>query len=178
MADPYATRVPLIGFAAFSGTGKTTLLKAIIPLLKARGLRLGVIKHAHHAFAIDKPGKDSFELRSAGATTVMLSSSARRAMITELERQQEPSLAEELSHFDIDSVDIILVEGFKREPFRKIELHRPALAMPLLFPDDPSIIAIASDAPLLREAAIPLLDLNQPGQIADFIRTELLDLRD
>jgi molybdopterin-guanine dinucleotide biosynthesis protein B len=167
-------RVPLLGFAAFSGTGKTTLLTRLIPLLDGAGLRIGLIKHSHHAFEIDYPGKDSYELRKAGASPVMLSSSHRRAIMTEHREIREPSLDEELRHFDQTVVDFILVEGFKRERFPKIELHRPALGRPLLFPEDDSIIAIAADAPLPVEPAIPRLDLNDPVQIARFILQDFL----
>lgn len=159
----------VLGFAAFSGTGKTTLLKQLIPLLKAQGLKVGLIKKSHHDFEIDKPGKDSYELRMAGASPVMLSSSHRRAIITEHSEQRERSLAEELAYFDLDSVDLVLVEGYKDESFPKIELHRPSLGKPLLFPQDPAIIAIACDGPLPLQAHIPLLDLNEPATIAQFI---------
>jgi molybdopterin-guanine dinucleotide biosynthesis protein B len=167
-------RVPLLGFAAFSGTGKTTLLTRLIPLLKGEGLRVGLIKHSHHAFEIDYPGKDSFELRRAGASPVMLSSSHRRAIMTEHRVIREPSLNEELLHFDQTDVDLILVEGFKRERFPKIELHRSALGMPLLFPGDDSIIAIAADAALPIAPPIPRLDLNDPAQIVRFILKDVL----
>jgi len=159
----------VLGFAAFSGTGKTTLLKQIIPLLKEKGLRVGLVKASHHGFEIDRPGKDSHELRMAGASPVMLSSSRRRAIITEHAEIRERGLAEELAFFDQGSVDIILVEGFKQEGFPKIELHRPSLGKPLLFPDDPSIIAIATDGALPVAPAIPQFDLNAPRPIADFI---------
>jgi molybdopterin-guanine dinucleotide biosynthesis protein B len=172
-------RVPLLGFAALSGTGKTTLLKPLIPLLKAAGLRVGLIKHAHHTFEVDRPGKDSFALRQAGASPVLLSSSHRRAVLTEHPEPAEPSLNHELLYLDQDSVDLVLVEGFKREALPKIELHRPALGQPLLFPDDPHIIAVATDAALEFTPAIPYLDLNQPAQIAAFILTRFLpDARD
>jgi molybdopterin-guanine dinucleotide biosynthesis protein B len=159
----------VLGFAGYSGAGKTTLLKQIIPLLKAHGLRVGLIKKSHHDFEIDQPGKDSYELRMAGASPVMLSSSHRRAIITEHEVVLERSLAEELSFFDSTSVDLILVEGFKLEPFPKIELHRPSLGKPLLFPSDPSIIAIATDGIVPDGPGIPRLDINSPRLIADFI---------
>lgn len=162
-------RVPLIGFAAASGTGKTTLLCRLIPLLKARGLRVGLVKHSHHRFDVDQPGKDSYELRQAGANPVMLSSALRRAVMTERPQAQDPSLAEELAYFDQEAVDLILVEGFKREHFAKIELCRPALGQPLLFPEDDAIIAVASDGPLPLPTGLPLLDLNSPQAIADFI---------
>ena len=162
-------RVPVLGFAACSGTGKTTLLKQLIPLLKRQGLRVGLIKKSHHDFEIDRPGKDSHELRMAGASPVMLSSSHRRAIITEHESVRERSLDEELAFLDQTTVDLVLVEGFKQERFPKIELCRPVLNKPLLFPDDTSIIAVATDAELPVRAEIPRLDINQPAEIADFI---------
>lgn len=163
----------MLGFAAFSGTGKTTLLKRLIPLLKAAGLRVGLIKKSHHDFAIDYPGKDSYELRQAGASPVMLASSHRRAIITEHEDRRERSLAEELGYFDLAAVDLVLVEGFKHEAFPKIELHRPALGKPLLFQHDDSIIAIATDAALPVEPHLPVFDINAPEPLADFILSRL-----
>ena len=161
---------PILGFAAFSGTGKTSLLTQLIPLLKQRGLRLGVIKHSHHDFEIDQPGKDSFKLRSAGATSVMLVSQYRRAVITEFNPPQANQLSDQLAAFPSDNLDLILVEGFRDEAFAKIELHRPSLGKPLLSPNDPNIIAIASDELLTNTPAnLPCLDLNQPQAIADFI---------
>ncbi len=167
-------RVPVVGIAAFSGTGKTTLLVKLIPLLKAKCLRIGLIKHSHHSFQIDRPGKDSYELRKAGANPIMLSSSHRRAVIAEHVTIKEPELADELVHFDQTDVDLILVEGFKRERFPKIELHRPALGKALLFPGDDSIIAIATDAELAVVPPIPLLNINKPEQVAEFIFTRFL----
>jgi len=158
-----------LGFAAFSGTGKTTLLKQLIPLLKEKGLRVGLVKASHHDVEIDTPGKDSHALRLAGASPVMLSSPRRRAIITEHGEPRERGLAEELVFFDQAGVDIILVEGFKHEDFPKIELHRPSMGKPLLFPEDASIIAIATDAPLPVAPPIPQLDLNSPRPIAEFI---------
>lgn len=162
-------QVPVLGFAAPSGTGKTTLLKHLIPILKQKGLRVGLVKRSHHNIEIDLPGKDSHTLRMAGASPVMLSSSHRRALITEHEVIREHSLDEELAYFDQAAVDLILVEGFKREPFPKIELSRPGLNEPLLFPNDASIIAVAADAELPVCPKVPALDLNNPLQIADFI---------
>ncbi len=162
-------KVPLLGFAALSGTGKTTLLKQLIPLLKDQGLRIGLIKHAHHAFEVDSPGKDSFELRQAGASPVMLCSSRRRVIMTDHAVPRDPSLNEELLHLNQGELDVLLVEGFKHEVFPKLELHRPSLGHPLLYPEDAQIIGIATDAELLPAPLIPCLNLNQPQTVADFI---------
>jgi len=161
---------PVIGFSAFSGTGKTTLLKKIIVLLRQRDIRLALIKHAHHAFEIDYPGKDSFELRKAGAYQMLISSATRKALVTEFEPfQEEPTLPDLINDLDHANIDLILVEGFKREHFAKIELHRAALNKPYLFQNDQDIIALASDHELKLETDLQLLDLNQPEMIADFI---------
>jgi molybdopterin-guanine dinucleotide biosynthesis adapter protein len=166
--------VPIIGFAAFSGTGKTTLLTQIIPVLKHHGLRIGLIKHSHHNFQIDQPGKDSFRLRAAGASPVMLVSTHRRAIITEITPEIEPRLDDQLKLFDQSELDLILVEGFKAEQFPKIELHRPSLNKPLLYLNDPNIIAIASDCALETPDYMTQLDLNQPERIAAFILNQLM----
>ncbi len=168
------SKVPVLGIAAFSGTGKTTLLIQLIPLLKRRGLRIGLIKHSHHSFDIDHPGKDSYKLREAGANPVMLSSKLRRAVITEHENPSEPVLSEQLQHLDLSNLDLVLVEGFKRERFPKIELHRPSLGKPLLYPNDDSVIAIATDSRLAVEPEIPVLDINRPDQVAEFILEDFL----
>ncbi len=162
-------RVPIVGFAAFSGTGKTTLLTRLIPFLRQRGQRVAVVKHAHHSFEIDKPGKDSHELRHAGANPVLIGSRHRWALMKETPGQDEPVLDNLLARLDQDELDLILVEGFKHEQFPKIELHRPSVGKPLLFPEDSSVIAIATDEPLPETPPIPVLDLNQPEQIAAFI---------
>jgi molybdopterin-guanine dinucleotide biosynthesis protein B len=166
--------VPILGFAAFSGTGKTTLLAQIIPILKHHGLRIGLIKHSHHSFQIDQPGKDSFRLREAGASPVMLVSTHRRAMITEITPEQEPRLDDQLKLFDQSELDLILVEGFKSEQFPKIELHRPSLNKPLLYPDDPNIIAIATDDLLEIPDTLIQLDINQPEMIVSFILKQFM----
>lgn len=166
---------PLIGFAAYSGTGKTTLLTKLIPLLKKNKLRVGVIKHSHHAFDIDYPGKDSYRIRRAGASPVLLVSRFRRAIISEFESPREPCLHQQLTYFDNEDLDIILVEGFKKENFPKIELHRPSLEKPLLFPEDDSIIAIACDQKPLGSVSIPILDINEPEQICRFILERFID---
>jgi molybdopterin-guanine dinucleotide biosynthesis protein MobB len=161
--------LPVLGFAAYSGTGKTTLLKQVIARLKAANLRLGVVKHAHHAFDIDKPGKDSYELRKSGAEQVLVASKKRWALMVETpDNDEDPSLARLISRFDPAQIDLILVEGFKHESIRKIELHRRGTKHPLLYPEDPNIIAVATDEPL-RQVPVPQLDLNNPHQIADFI---------
>jgi len=169
-------KVPILGFAAYSGTGKTTLLTQLIPILKQQGLRIGLIKHSHHNFQIDQPGKDSYRLRDAGASPVMLVSSHRRAIITEFPAIFEPVLDEQLLAFDQSELDLILVEGFKATQFPKIELHRPTQNMPLLYPNDSSIIAVASDTQLDIPVALVQLDLNQPGQIAKFITQHVMGL--
>ena len=149
---------PVLGFAAFSGTGKTTLLVKLLPLLVKRGIRVGMIKHAHHDFDIDTPGKDSYKLRKAGARQMLVASSRRRALMTETPGQQEPQLEELISILDLDSIDLILVEGFKHLAFPKIELHRAGLGHPLLFREDRNIIALAADhTPDNRD--LPLLDI-------------------
>ena len=167
------SNVPVLGVAAFSGTGKTTLLKQLIPLLRARGLRVGVIKHTHHDFDVDRPGKDSYELRHAGADEMLLASGRRWALMVETGREGDPELSHLLTRMDHRNLDLVLVEGFKHEHFPKIELYRPGLGKPLLFPDDPDIIAVAADGPIGRETQLPLLDLNDPEEIAEFIRAHL-----
>ncbi|MBV1951403.1 MAG: molybdopterin-guanine dinucleotide biosynthesis protein B [Cycloclasticus sp.] len=163
---PSLTPPPVVGFIANSGTGKTTLLSRLLPILKERGFKIGLIKHSHHDFDIDQPGKDSYRLRKAGASPVVLVSSHRRAVITEL-GSQEPTLAEQLYCFPAGSVDLVIVEGFKDEDYAKIELHREELKNPLMQPHDPSIIAIVSNQQLT--ANVPVIALSEPSQVADFI---------
>lgn len=162
-------RKPLLGFAAYSGTGKTTLLEKLIPPLHQRGLRLAVVKHAHHDFDIDHPGKDSYRLRKAGAEQTLVASARRWALITETGDEGDPALDTLLRHLDQDQLDLVLVEGFKHESFPRIELHRPAMGRPLLYPQDSSIIAIATDEPLPEPPAIEHLDLNDVPAIAAFV---------
>jgi len=162
-------RIPVLGFAARSGTGKTTLLEKLIPLLKASGLRVGLIKKSHHNVEIDLPGKDSYRFRQAGASTVLLCSPYRRAIIVEHAAQKEPDLCEELAQIDQHSLDIILVEGFKDANIPKIELRRKHGDNPLELRNDPSIIALADDNGPIPNTNIPHLDINNAGQIRDFI---------
>lgn len=162
--------VPILGIAAWSGTGKTTLLQRVIPLLCGEGLRIALLKHAHHAFDVDRPGKDSYRLREAGAEQVLVASRQRWVLMAETpERTERPDLAQMLGRLDPDAADLVLVEGFKRAPIPKIELHRPALGQPLLYPRDARVLAVATDAPLEPVPAIPVLDLDAPAQVAGFI---------
>ena len=164
--------LPLIGFAAFSGTGKTTLLRQLIPALNAKGIELAVIKHAHHQFDIDVPGKDSYEIRQAGAQQVLVSSSNLMALMeVQPAEMTEPQLADLIPRLDTQKLDLILVEGFKHEVIPKIELYRPILEKPLLHPDDSNIIAIATDAPLNSSVTIDTIDLNNIAEMANYIET-------
>jgi molybdopterin-guanine dinucleotide biosynthesis protein B len=175
MASPLIrAKVPILGFAAASGTGKTTLLKAIIPRLRNRGVRVGLIKHAHHAFEVDQPGKDSYELRKAGACPVLITSLNRRVILFDHAEPKDPELWEELTFLDTRDLDLILVEGFKREVFPKIELYREGIGAPLQFPEDPSVIAIATDGSLGVLPPIPVLDLNDPEAVCQFIGAHFL----
>lgn len=166
----YTHKPPVLGFAAYSGTGKTTLLRQLIPLLCNEGLHIGLIKHAHHQFDVDQPGKDSYELRHAGAQRVLVGSRRRWALMVETPDAEEPTLPDLLGQLPADDLDLILVEGFKHEAFPKIELHRTATGRPWLYPDDSSIIALATDNSIgLATVDMPVLDLNQPAVIAGFI---------
>ena len=155
----------IFGLAGWSGSGKTTLLTAVIPELVARGLIVSTIKHAHHAFDIDRPGKDSWRHRQAGAREVMVASSRRWAIMHELRGAAEPTLDELVAR--MSHADLLLVEGWKRHPHPKLEVHRPALGKPLIYPDDPHVVAIAADEPVA--APIPLLPLGDASAVAEFI---------
>ena len=164
-------KVPMLGFAALSGTGKTTLLLKLLPLLQARGYRIGMIKHAHHNFEIDHAGKDSYALRKSGIEQIVIGSRHRWAYIVEHHDAKEPSLNQLLGELKQERLDLILVEGFKHESIPKIELHRPSLGRALLYPDDQAIIAIAHDAPRAIPTDLPQLNINNTDSIADFITT-------
>jgi len=168
--------VPYLGICAYSGTGKTTLLTRLIPLLRKEGLRIGMVKHAHHQFNVDQPNKDSYRLREAGACQTLIASRKCKAWIEErADQANEPTLAEALAALQPESLDLVLIEGFKKEQFPKIELHRPGLGTPLIFPNDKNVIAIATDDQLpVATGALPLLDLNVPSQISDFILHDFL----
>jgi len=156
----------VIGFAGFSGSGKTTLIEALIPVLRSKGLSISLIKHAHHDFDVDVPGKDSYRHREAGAQEVLVTSDRRWALMHELRGHPETTLQEHLQR--LSPCDLVIVEGFKREPFAKIEVRRKDHDAPALAPSDPYIIAIATDTALESES-LPILDLNQPNDIADFL---------
>ncbi|KLV09440.1 bifunctional molybdopterin-guanine dinucleotide biosynthesis adaptor protein MobB/molybdopterin molybdotransferase MoeA [Photobacterium ganghwense] len=158
--------LPLLGFAAWSGTGKTTVLEAMLPKLVARGIRVAVIKHAHHNFDIDKEGKDSYRLRKAGAAQMLISSRYRRAIVTETP-DEEATLPQLIAQLDQTQLDLILVEGFKQLHFPKIELHRQEVGKPWLHPEDSNIIAVAANVPV--ETHLPTLDINDLDQITDFV---------
>ena len=162
--------LPMLGFCAWSGTGKTTLLRQLIPLLKQHGLRVSAIKHAHHHFDLDQPGKDSFELRKAGAEQTVICTTTRMALITEFASpEDEPELRQIVASLDPARTDLVLVEGYKDVNFPKIELHRQALGKPYLFEDDESVIALACDAAPPAGIEIPVLDLNDIDAMASFI---------
>ncbi len=168
--QPITSAIPLLGFCAYSGTGKTTLIKQIIPLLKNHGLQVAVIKHAHHDFDLDQPGKDSYELRKAGADKTIICSHTRMVQITEFEKPlDEPSLEDIVSQFRAGDYDLILVEGYKTAKIPKIELHRQALGKPLMFNDDDTIIALACDQCQDHDHPITCLNISEPQEVADFI---------
>jgi molybdopterin-guanine dinucleotide biosynthesis protein B len=160
----------LFGLAGWSGSGKTTLMKALLPELIGRGVTVSTVKHAHHSFDVDQPGKDSYEHRRAGAREVMVASSERWALMRELRGAPEPALDALIAR--MSPVDLLLVEGFKRHHHPKLEVHRPSNGKPLLCPDDPDIVAVASDVPL-ADLKIPRLPLDDVPAIADFILRRL-----
>ena len=160
----------VFGITGYSGAGKTTLLEALIPLFVARGLRVSLIKHTHHDFDIDKPGKDSWRLREAGCAEVMLLSNRRWALMHELRGAAEPDLAEQIAL--LSPCDLVLIEGYKEAPYPKLEVHRAANDKTLLATTNPeNIVAVASDAAisLSAELAVPVLDLADRNAIANFI---------
>jgi molybdopterin-guanine dinucleotide biosynthesis protein B len=159
----------VFGFAGFSGSGKTTLIEALIPRFVMEGLRVSLIKHAHHEFDIDRPGKDSYRHREAGATEVMLASAKRWVLMHELRSRPEPELPDLLTRFA--PCDLVLVEGFKRQPIPKLEIHRAAAARPLLFRHDEHIVAIATDEPI--DTTLPRFGLEDYDEITEFILVHL-----
>ncbi len=154
------------GLMGWSGSGKTTLLVSLLTELLGRGFTVSTMKHTHHKVDIDQPGKDSYRHRAAGATEVMLASSARWTLLHELRDEAEPGIDDLIAH--MKPVDLLLIEGFKTYRHAKMEVHRPSVGKPLIGSDDPSVVAVASDAPLAG-ISLPVLDLNDVPAIADFI---------
>ncbi|HMA90920.1 MAG TPA: molybdopterin-guanine dinucleotide biosynthesis protein B [Burkholderiales bacterium] len=159
----------VFGFAGYSGSGKTTLIEQLIPRFVRRGVRVSLIKHAHHTFDVDQPGKDSYRHRHAGAGEVLVTSSRRWVLMHELHGEPEPSFEEQMKH--LSPCDLVLIEGFKFAPIPKLEVWRAVTGEPLLHPNDPHIVAVASDAKV--DTRLPLLDLNDGERIANFILTEV-----
>jgi len=153
------------GFAGWSGSGKTTLIEKLIPILVKRGLRVSLLKHAHHTFDVDQPGKDSYRHRHAGAAEVLVTSSRRWVLMHELRGAKEPAFDEQVKQ--LSPCDLLIVEGFKFAPIPKLEVWRAETGEALLHPNDPHIVAVASDARV--DTKLPLLDLNDPAAIASFI---------
>ena len=164
----------VIGLAGWSGAGKTTLLSRVIPYFIKEGLRVSVIKHAHHEFDVDVPGKDSWVHRQSGAAEVLVSSARRWALMHELRGAAEPRLPELLTK--MSRVDLVVVEGFKRAPHRKIEVHRAANGKPLLFPDDPGIAGIATDTAV--ETTLPVVHLDDIPAIAAMMQRSAISVED
>ena len=156
----------IIGLAGWSGSGKTTLVARLLPELTRRGYRVSTMKHAHHEFDVDQPGKDSYRHRTAGATEVLVASAARWALMHEHRGSGEPTVAELTAH--MTPVDLLIVEGFKREGHDKIEIHRQETGKPLLYPGDPHIVAVLSDE-ALQGCPLPVLDIDDIPAVADFI---------
>lgn len=164
----------VIGLAGWSGAGKTTLASRVVPHLLKEGLRVSVIKHAHHEFDVDVPGKDSWVHRQAGATEVLVSSARRWALMHELRGTPEPRLQELLSK--LTPVDLVLVEGFKRDPHRKVEVSRAANGKPWLFPDDPGIVGIITDNAV--ETRLPVVHLDDIDAVAALIKQSAISIQD
>ncbi|MCS0403552.1 bifunctional molybdopterin-guanine dinucleotide biosynthesis adaptor protein MobB/molybdopterin molybdotransferase MoeA [Vibrio diabolicus] len=171
----HTLNIPILGFAAYSGTGKTTLLEALLPKLTEAGLRIGMLKHAHHNFDVDKPGKDSYRLRKAGASQMLIASRNRFALMTETP-EAEAEFEYLLTRFDEDKLDVVLVEGCKNIAFPKIELHREEVGKPWLYPHDENIIAIASDSGEL-DSELPQMNINDLDAIAQFVLQYVQDAK-
>jgi molybdopterin-guanine dinucleotide biosynthesis protein B len=161
--------VRVFGFAGWSGSGKTTLIEKLIPRFVGAGLRVSLIKHAHHTFDVDQPGKDSYRHRHAGAAEVLVSSSRRWVLMHELRGAAEPAFDEQLKH--LSPCDIVIVEGFKHAPIPKLEVWRRETGEPLIHPNDPHIVAVASDTRV--DTKLPVLNLNDDAGIASFILAHL-----
>ena len=167
---------PLLGFAAYSGTGKTTLLEKLIPILVERGLNVALVKHSHHDIEMDKPGKDSYRLRKAGASQVVLAGTHRSICFHEHKKAHDSELAEQLTLLETESLDLVLVEGYRDQSFAKIELHRHVLQKPFLYPNDSNIIALVCDQVTnqninkdLMQCDLPLFDFEALHDLVEFI---------
>jgi molybdopterin-guanine dinucleotide biosynthesis protein B len=167
----------IFGLTGWSGSGKTTLVRRLVPELRTRGLRVSTMKHAHHGFDIDKPGKDSYVHREAGAVEVMISSRNRWVLQHENREAPEPTM-EELVQY-MTPVDLVIVEGYKSYPHDKLEVFRPSIGKPLMAGENPTIVAVATDAPAEVQVAVPVIDLNDTAAIADFViaRCGLFELK-
>jgi molybdopterin-guanine dinucleotide biosynthesis protein B len=158
----------IFGFAGWSGSGKTTLIEQLIPLLTRDGLTVSLVKHAHHDFDVDQPGKDSWRHRKAGCAEVLVSSARRWALMHELGEEPEMTLSESLAR--LSPCDLVLIEGYKRAPIPKLEIHRSEIGKPPLFPGDPHIVGFATDAPeRFADARLPVLDLSNAQAIRSFV---------
>lgn len=162
----------IMGFAGWSGSGKTTLIEKVIQALRARGLVVSLIKHGHHNAEFDVPGKDSYRHRQAGCQEVLMSSGRRWALIHELRGAPEPRVEDLIAR--LSPCDVVLVEGYKNAPFPKVEVHRPSVGKPLIYPGNSHVVAIATDVPV--EAPMPRFDINDPAAVAEFV-IEYLDLQ-
>lgn len=155
----------VFGIAGYSGSGKTTLIEQLVPRMLREGLTISLIKHAHAGFDIDRPGKDSYRHREAGCTEVLLTSDKRWVLMHELRGRREPSLDEQLEM--LSPCDLVLIEGFKWAAVPKLEVYRPSLGKPPLYPDNAHVVAVASDAPL--DTNLPQLDINDADAIVLFV---------
>ena len=169
-AAPYGLALPAVGFVGSSGSGKTTLIERLVPILNARGRRVGVLKHAQRDFDVDRPGKDSYRARAAGASEVLVASQRRWALLAEeADPEAEPRLARTLTRFTPGQVDLVLVEGFAHEAYPKIEVYRPSHGQPpKCWPGDPDVVAVATDEEIGR-SPVPCLDLNDADAVASFV---------
>lgn len=177
--SPSPRGIRVLGFVGSSGSGKTTLIEQLVPRLSRAGLSVGVMKHAHHGFDMDRPGKDSYRARAAGAAQVLVASRERWALMGEVaEPADEPDFLAMLGKFDPEQVDVILAEGFSREAYPKIEVYRPEHGQPpRCWPRDPNVFAVASSAPLETVAPVTWLDLNRPDLVTEFLLARLPELQ-
>jgi molybdopterin-guanine dinucleotide biosynthesis protein MobB len=172
MSDLNTFPIPLLGLAAYSGTGKTTLLEKLIPLLCEQGLNIALVKHSHHNIELDKPGKDSYRLRKAGTCQLLLAGTDRAIIFHEYGQKEDKQLIDQLRLLNTEALDLVLVEGYRDESFNKVELHRVALNKPFLFSHDSGIIALACDEHQ-ASCSLPQLDINNPVEVMSFVMVYL-----